>query len=196
MTKDGAGVPTEVARAVAENVRRIRQLRGWSLETLAQRSGISKGVLVAMEQERGNPSLATLCRLGDAFALPLTDLVSRASEPAVRVANITDGTLLWSADGGGTGHLVLSSDPPTPVEYWRWRMAPGQRHESEAHAVGTREIAHVDEGVLTLVLAGTDTEVAAGQVATFPTDRPHAYANQGTGPVTFNLVVMVPERGE
>ncbi|HTF47362.1 MAG TPA: helix-turn-helix transcriptional regulator, partial [Pseudonocardia sp.] len=65
-------VSSTVSRAVAANLRGLRARRGWSLDQLARRSGVSKGVLVALEGDRGNPSLTTLCRLADAFAVSVT----------------------------------------------------------------------------------------------------------------------------
>lgn len=194
-TGKAAGVPAEVARSVAANVRRLRQSRGWSLEALAHRAGISKGALVAMEQERGNPSLSTLCRLGDAFGLALTELISQPAEPAVRVVDVSDGIGLWTSPGC-TGQLILSSDPPAPVEFWRARIEPGGRQDSEAHAAGTREICHVDNGCLTLTVAGVDTRVSTGQVVTYSGDRPHSYRNEDDEPVTFALVVRVADAAE
>ena len=83
---------SEVSRAVAANLRALRAQRNWSLDRLAQRSGVSKGVLVALEAERGNPSLNTLCRLADAFAVSLTQLVESVRTPALRRASVAAAT--------------------------------------------------------------------------------------------------------
>src|SRR5260370_6464081 len=66
-----ADVP-EITAAVARTLQALRADRGWSLDQLAARSGVSKGVLVALEQGRSNPNLATLARIGDAFGVPVT----------------------------------------------------------------------------------------------------------------------------
>ena len=59
--------PAMVPAAAARTLRSLRTGRGWSLDALASRSGVSRGALVAIEQARGNPSIATLCRISDAF---------------------------------------------------------------------------------------------------------------------------------
>ena len=61
----------DITTAVARTLQALRADRGWSLDQLAARSGVSKGVLVALEQGRSNPNLATLARIGDAFGVPL-----------------------------------------------------------------------------------------------------------------------------
>lgn len=178
-----------VAVAVARNVRAARAARGWSLDSLAARSGVSKGVLVSLEQARSNPNLATLVRIGDALGLPLTTLVEAATEPGVRLAVPTP---LWHGPDGGEGVLLTGSDQPSAVELWSWRLAPGEELGSEPHAVGTRELIHVLEGVLTLVSDGVTLEVPAGGAARLVGDRPHRYANRGAAPVRYVAAVTVP----
>ncbi|HEV2254618.1 MAG TPA: helix-turn-helix transcriptional regulator, partial [Streptosporangiaceae bacterium] len=77
----------DLTTAVARTLQALRADRGWSLDQLAARSGVSKGVLVALEQGRSNPNLATLARIGDAFGVPVTQLVDVGGEPAVRISS-------------------------------------------------------------------------------------------------------------
>ena len=67
----------DITGALARTMQSLRTERGWSLDQLAARSGVSKGVLVALEQGRSNPNLATLAKVADAFGVPLTRLVER-----------------------------------------------------------------------------------------------------------------------
>jgi len=75
--------PPGITGAVARTLQALRTERGWSLDQLVVRSGVSKGVLVALEQGRSNPSLGTLARISDAFGVPVTRLVEVSDEPGV-----------------------------------------------------------------------------------------------------------------
>src|SRR5438046_10077284 len=75
---------SDLGGALARTLTALRAERGWSLDQLAARSGVSKGVLVSLEQARSNPNLATLARVGDAFGLPVTRLLDVPPEPSVR----------------------------------------------------------------------------------------------------------------
>src|SRR5215831_19499780 len=77
--------PEAVAAAVARNTRRLRHARGWSLDQLAQRSGVSKGMLVHLEAARTNPSLGTLCKVAETLDVSLAGLVELHEAPVVRV---------------------------------------------------------------------------------------------------------------
>jgi transcriptional regulator with XRE-family HTH domain len=186
------GASSVVSRAVAANLRGLRARRGWSLDQLAQRSGVSKGVLVALEGDRGNPSLTTLCRLADAFAVSVTELIA-ADAPKLRRASVAEATPLWRGPAGGTGQLLLSTDPPQPVELWWWELQPGEVRQSEAHAAGTREALLVIAGEVGVESEGEVSTVPAGTAITWPGDKPHAYRNTGTEPARLVLIVTVPQ---
>ena len=100
-----AEVP-DITAAVARTLQALRADRGWSLDQLAARSGVSKGVLVALEQGRSNPNLATLARIGDAFGVPVTLLVDLGGEPAVQISSPDGSRVLWRGPSGGTGTII------------------------------------------------------------------------------------------
>src|ERR1700759_5531188 len=93
----------DITAAIARTMQALGSDRGWSLDQLAARSGVSKGVLVALEQGRSNPNLATLARIGDAFGGPVTRLVDVSGEPAVQISAPDSGRVLWRGPAGGTG---------------------------------------------------------------------------------------------
>lgn len=179
-----------IGEAVARTVRSLRAGHGWSLDELASRAGVSKGVLVGLEQGRGNPNLGTLIRISDALGVPLTRLVQVEEEPAVRLFPPDRHVVLWHGPSGGTGTLLGGSDPRPSLEMWRWVLKPGEVRESDAHMPGTKEILYVEEGVLTLGVAGHRDTVQAGTTAVFVGDRPHSYGNDSDGDVRFTLAVL------
>ena len=186
-----AEVP-DITTAVARTLQALRAGRGWSLDQLAARSGVSKGVLVALEQGRSNPNLATLARISDAFGVPVTLLVELGGEPAVQISRPDASRVLWRGPSGGTGTIIGATDPPWAVELWRWEVMPGESFGGDAHAPATREMVWVESGTLTLTVAGEHHTVSAGQCARFPASRPHRYENAGDQPTRLTMVVLIP----
>src|SRR3712207_4973617 len=90
----------EAAAPVARKLRALRAARAWSLDTVAARAGLSKGVLVALEQGGGNPNLGTLIRLSDAFGISLAKLVQVEEPPQVRVLTAEQHVVLWRGPDG------------------------------------------------------------------------------------------------
>ena len=113
---------------------------------MAGRSGISKGMLVQIEQARTNPSIGTLCRLADAFGVTLAQIVELSDTTSVRVVDPDEVVRLWSGEEGSAGDLLVGADRREHVELWRWTIAAGDDHESEGHLEGTREMMAVLSG--------------------------------------------------
>jgi len=186
-----AEVP-DITAAIARTLQALRADRGWSLDQLAARSGVSKGVLVALEQGRSNPNLATLARIGDAFGVPVTLLVDLGGEPAVQISSPDASRVLWRGPSGGTGTIIGATDPPWAVELWRWEVMPGETFGGDAHAPATREMIWVEAGTVTLTVAGRTYQIGPGQGARFPGGLPHSYANDGAEPALLTMIVVVP----
>lgn len=184
--------PDEVAAAIARNARDLRGERQWSLDQLATRSGVSKGMLVQIEQARTNPSIGTLCRLADAFGVSLAQLVELSAGSTVRVVAASEVVRLWEGDDGSAGDLLVGTDRSEHVELWRWNLAPGVDHDSEGHHPGTRELLAVLAGTLTLEVDGEEHRVEAGGAVMFDADRPHRYRNTHKRPLDLVLVVVQP----
>jgi transcriptional regulator with XRE-family HTH domain len=184
-----------VTAAVAQHVRALRQARGWSLDELSGRSGVSKGMVVQIEAARTNPSVGTLCRIADAFGVTIARLLEPTADRTVRVTAAKDAPLLWRGGYGGFARLLGGLNDPDIVELWEWRLSPQDAHDSDNHAPGTREVLHVLIGELTVVVDGTEHVVQAGETIDFPGDKAHTYRNDGTVPVRLLMVIVMP-RGD
>ncbi|MFB9414856.1 helix-turn-helix domain-containing protein [Dactylosporangium matsuzakiense] len=178
--------------AIARQVKSLRQGRKWSLDELASRSGVSKGMLVQIEGARTNPSIGTLCRVAESFGVSVGRLIESEPEPVVKIVGADEPAVLWRGPGGGSGRLLRGVNDPAFVEVWEWRMAPGEEHDSGDHAPRTREIIHVREGSLTMVIDGADYRVRTGETIDFFADRPHRYGNPGPVEAVLTMVVVLP----
>ncbi|TDD38792.1 helix-turn-helix domain-containing protein [Saccharopolyspora elongata] len=184
-----------VAEVIGGRVRRWRSERNWTLDGLAERSGVGRRTLVLIEQGQSNPSIGLLLRLASAFGVGLSDLVEDVATTPVRVHRAGEAPTLWQGPNGGRGVLVGATEPPQVVELWDWVMAPGERHDSEPHSQGTREVLFVHEGQLE-VHVGTNVEhLAAGDSVVLRSDQSHGYACAGSEGVHFSMTVLQPGVG-
>jgi transcriptional regulator with XRE-family HTH domain len=194
MVRDGSlqvPEPEEVNAAVGRNVRGNRTRLAWTLEDLAARSGVSKGMLSQVEQARTNPSVATICRLATALGVSIASLVEAPEVPNARVVRAGEAVTLWTGGHkGSAARLLVGSGTSQQVELWDVRMVPGDGYGSEGHPSGTRELLLVIDGELTLELDGVPHQVGPGDAIAFVADRPHAYRNQGSAPLRYSLSVI------
>ncbi|RDV44891.1 XRE family transcriptional regulator [Leifsonia sp. ku-ls] len=185
-----------LARAIGARVKLERTLRGWTLDQLAEHAAVSRRMVVNVEQGSVNPSVGTLLRLSDALGVGLPALVEPPAPRAAKVTRAGEGAALWTGAHGGRGVLVAGTEPPDVVELWDWTLGPGDRHESEAHSAGTRELLQVLEGTVTVESGGAEHILRAGDALTFFGDTDHAYVNPGDLPARFALCVYEPGVGQ
>jgi len=74
----------QVAAQVARILREEREKRGLSMTVLAQRSGLSQGMISLFESGGRNASLETLVRIAYVLKLDLGKVIQRAAKAASR----------------------------------------------------------------------------------------------------------------
>lgn len=185
--------PRRVEVALARNLRDWRAKRGWSQAELATRAGLSKGMLVQVEQAQTNPSIATLCKLANALGVALPRLVEVDDEPVMRKVMADDVVWLWRgrAKGSAAG-LIAGIEAPMPVELWEWTIGPRDAYHAIVHPAGTREFILVLEGDAVVTVDGVQVAIGAGECVVFRADRPHSYASARGRAARFVMVVVEP----
>ena len=128
---------------IAARVRGMRRERELSLDRLAARSGVSKGMLVQIERGETNPSIGTLCKVAAALGASVADLVDLAATSRVSVIPAAAPRVLWKGARGGSAAPRRITGPDM-LELWSWEMQPGERYDAIAHPSGTQGTAARD----------------------------------------------------
>ncbi len=182
----------QLTQSLARNLKRWRSERGLTLDALAARAGVSRGMIIQIEQARTNPSVGTTVKLADALGVSITTLLDYEQGPQVRLVPPEHAVRMWSTSTGSFTTLLVGTEKRGPLELWAWQLMPGDRSESDAHPDGTVELLHVSAGELTLVVDGETHTVAAGASATFEANVPHGYRNDGEEKVVMTMAVSIP----
>jgi transcriptional regulator with XRE-family HTH domain len=184
-----------LASVIGARVKHERQSRRWTLDHLAQAAGVSRRMVVNVEQGAANPSVGTLLKISDALGIGLPTLVQPVQVKPVKVTRQGEGAALWSGEFGGRGVLVAGTEPPDVMELWDWALGPGDQHVSEEHAAGTKELVQVLAGTVTVQVADQIVTLQVGDAVSFSGDLPHSYANHDAEPARFSLAVFEPGVG-
>ncbi|MDE1181565.1 XRE family transcriptional regulator [Paraburkholderia sp.] len=167
---------------VSHNVRRLRHAAGFSQSVLAERSGVSRRMLVAIEAGEKNVSLGTLDRVAEALDVVFSDLIRAPDNRDPGRIN----EVAWAGTRAGSKAVLLASAPARrEVELWEWCLAPGERYDSTCDAEGFSEQLFVYSGCLTLDVDGASRQIAAGEFFMFASHRAHGYRNEGEVAVRF-----------
>jgi len=184
-----------LALVIGARVKHERQARRWTLDHLAEVAGVSRRMVVNVEQGAANPSVGTLLRLSNALGVGLPALVEPPASPDVKVVRAGEGAALWTGETGGRGVLVAGTAPPDVVELWDWTLNPGEEHVSEAHTAGTKELLQVHDGTVSVGVGDQIVSLEAGDAVAFASDVSHSYSNRGDQSARFSLAVFQPGVG-
>src|SRR3954466_2251787 len=80
----------DLSTRLAQRIRLERDMRGWSLADLAERSGVSKATISKIEREEVSPTAVILVRLAGAFDLTLAGLLLRAEGEGKRLSRAAE----------------------------------------------------------------------------------------------------------
>ena len=182
---------------IAARVAELRRREGLSLDRLAERSGLSKGTVVGIENERANPSIAILCRLAAALSVSVADLVGEPDGAETsRPAEQTTPKRLWESPVGGKAVLHAATSGQTMFELWSWTLGPGEHFSSDAHSPGTAELITVQSGRLEITVGSDSVKLKAGESARLRTDQAHSYRSNGKASVNFTMAVLERAMGK
>jgi transcriptional regulator with XRE-family HTH domain len=170
-----------VTDSVGSRLRRLRDDRGLSLSQLSRLSGVGKGTISELENDRRGARLDTLFALTTALGAPLGALLSdRGAADGQRIAGVSVSAVLldrWTVDSG-------------LVEVYRATLAP-DRQDSLAHAGEIEETVTVIQGRVLIGPAGSEQELGAGESLRYPGDVPHRFEALG-GPAEVVLLMHYP----
>jgi transcriptional regulator with XRE-family HTH domain len=183
----------DVGAQLCQRIRQFRSQRGWSLEALAQVSGVSRSMLSQIERNQANPTLAVTLRIARAFGLALADLVpSSGATSLIEVVRAGDRTYHYRSDEHCRIRTLSPLHLEKDVEFYEVRLQPGGALRSAAHFKGTREFLTVQKGRVR-VESGRDVEdLEAGDSATYRADIGHALINTGRAEALILLVDIYP----
>jgi transcriptional regulator with XRE-family HTH domain len=176
------GARPNVLAHVAGNVRRLRLERGLSQTALAELSGLSRRMIVAIESDEANVSLSSLDRLAAALGVSLAEAVRAPDAPDSRRIE----SVAWrGADPESQGVLLGTAPAGREAELWLWSLGEGERYPSESDSGNWHEMLLVIEGLLIVEAADGRHEIGPGNFLIFSSDKPYVFANGGGGTVRF-----------
>ncbi len=181
--------PEAINEHLGRRVKKLRADRGWSLDSLATASGVSRSMLSEIEREKANPTLAVTFRIATAFGMTLAELVETpGSAPTIQVVRGSDRGQVFRSD---KHHQIRTLSPlnlEKDVEFYEVVLKPGGSMRSKAHFDGTREFLTVEKGRIRVESDTSSVELDASDSATYRADVPHALVNVGSGEAIVFLV--------
>ncbi len=178
-----------LTRVVGQNLRRLRNLRGLSLEKLSRASGVSRAMLNQVELGRSAPTINVVWKIAHALAVPFSALITDPADTQPTVLRAATARKLSSHDGAFLSRALFPFDSPRLVEFYELNLAPRSVERADPHPPGTTENLVVAEGSVAIVVGATRHCLLNGDAILFKADVPHEYWNEGTEAARMYLVM-------
>ena len=175
--------------AIGRRVRSLRQQRQWSLEALAERSGVSVSMLSTVERGQKVPSILVMGQIATALDTSIGRLVGEEATPRVIVMRAADQRVV--KDPSGIERRSLSPVlPGIEFELVRMTLLPGVNVGTfPPHRAGSREYLVVETGTLTL--DSIEYRLDAGDSIYHDGDCEHGYRNDTGAPCIYYIAMDV-----
>jgi transcriptional regulator with XRE-family HTH domain len=170
-------------------VRSERSRRGWSLDELARRSGVSRAMISKIERGAASPTAELLAKLAVGFEVTLASLFAPAAAEAAAPLARHAGQPVWRDPS--SGYVRRNVSPPGwPVEIVEVEFPAGGRVLFDTYAdAGIHQQVWVLDGALELTLAGRTHRLDSGDCLAMRLDQPIAFHNPGERAVRYAVVL-------
>jgi len=176
---------------VGARLRSARLERRYTLEQVAQLSGMTKGFLSRVERDITSPSVASLVTLCHVLQIEVGSLFTAPRTTLVRLEDALEVDL----GGMGIDERLVTAHDERSVQVLRSVIQPGGHGEDELYSIDCEiEICHVATGRIEIVLNEETHALDAGDTLTFPGREPHTWRNLGDTEAVV-LFVLLPGRG-
>jgi transcriptional regulator with XRE-family HTH domain len=188
----------EMEQAIARRIRQRRQALGWTLDRLAQVTGLSKGYLSQIENCEKNPPISTLIKIAHGLGIDVMELIGgNAPPPENKKISLVKATarmpIFHPAAPPGSSYEAITHKKSdrlmdayivTVSHEWPEKPLLHPGHELAFALEGTQEF-HYD---------GQTYLLEPGDCLYFDSDRPHMSRSVGRHPARV-LVVFCNSAG-
>ena len=174
---------------LGERVRALRRERGWTLELLAERSGVSRAMISKLERGEKNPTLVVAARVAEGLGVSLLQLVGIEARREIVVVPRERRMVMRDPETGFERQL-LSPSFCGELEFIRNVVPEGSTSgEFPPHRRGVEEYVVVEKGRLRAILGSEEHVLEEGDAAYFEADVAHRFDNAGVGECSYYLVI-------
>jgi transcriptional regulator with XRE-family HTH domain len=183
----------ELERRLAGRLAELRAAQGWSLDGLAERSGISRATLNRFERGESSPSAGQLNRLCAAYGLTASQLLAEVERAPLRLLRAAEQRS-WRDKGGGlTRHLRCPPLAGFATELLEIELAAGSVIDYDRAPIdGLEHHLLMQSGRLHLSVNGQAQELKAGDSLSYQCRGASRFEALGAHAARYLLAITQP----
>ncbi len=179
-----------------EKIRTVRERKGYTLKTVAQRAGVSESLVSQIERNRVSPAIDTLLALADVLDINLEFLFEeyRRKRPVQIIR--ADERKIISEDEVTYEELAkpVEADGQYAMESFMIEIPVGSHTHRGSYGHLGREIGFIVQGKGQLHYENLVYNLSEGDSVSFSASSPHTLSNTGDVPLKAFWTVSPPQR--
>ncbi|HJV97102.1 MAG TPA: XRE family transcriptional regulator, partial [Albitalea sp.] len=180
----------DINARIARRVRELRDAAGFSLDALAERSGVSRSNISLIERGQSSPTAVVLDKLSAALGVSVASLfegseASVAAEPSP-LARVAEQPV-WTDPASGYVRRNVSPATRSPIQLVDVVFPAGQRvaYDSGAREVEIHQQVWMIDGVMELTVGTAHWRLESGDCLAMRLDQPIVYRNPTRKPARY-----------
>lgn len=178
---------------LGDEIKARRARQGWTLEGLAERTGVSRAMLSEIERGTKNPTIRVVSQIAAGLGTTVAELIGEVAPTTPPTPQIVRAAERRTQVDPRTGAIRQDLAPAYlrhGVEIVWSILPPGVTTGSlPAHPPGTVGHVTVVRGALSCRLGGDGATLATGDALFGDLDRPYSFANPGDDPAEYLLII-------
>ncbi|MFE7423950.1 MULTISPECIES: helix-turn-helix domain-containing protein [unclassified Streptomyces] len=173
---------SSAGEGIGRFLRRERLERGFTLEKLAEKTGLSRSYLSNVERDVNSPTINTLRTIVDALGTTLSRLFHTIDRERRVLTRPEERVELTRAGVEGVTYTLLNPKHGGKLEMMMLEVAPGASSGTDPHTHGGEEVGLLLSGELDYWVGGVHHRLQPGDCVSFDSSLPHRYSNPGNVP--------------
>ncbi len=175
---------------LAEEIRHFRKKNNFSLEQLAEASGVSRSMISKIERCETVPSTVILSKLAEALGVTFSQLMAPAVEREIVHIPAARQPILRDEESGFLRRCISPVLPGRGID-WVLNTLPPEADTGNfvAHRRGVEEYIFVLRGRMRVSIGDQRVNLNQGDSLYFQADADHSFLNLGKTPCEYFLVI-------
>jgi transcriptional regulator with XRE-family HTH domain len=183
----------EIERRIGRRLGRLRSERGWSLDALAERTGISRATLSRLERAELSPTASMLGKLCTVYGWTLSRLMAEAETRPAHLVPARDQAEWKDPESGYRRRAVSPPAPGLRGELVEVRLPAGASVAFDASPIpGLEHHLWLLDGALTLEVEGAPFWLRAGDCLRYVLNGPTRFHNTGKRDARYIVAMVRP----
>ena len=173
------------ARHLGRRIHELRVGRSWTLDILAERTGVSKAMLSKVERGENNPTLVVATKIASALGLTMSQLIG-ADERRRTLRLPKEQRVTFRDPATGIERRLFPAFGSSAVDIVQVIMPVGSSSGDLApHLTQMEYYMLVEQGIVRVTMGDETYDLQEGDAFYFVADVPHRFDNIGPGEVRY-----------